>query len=76
MEELPSNNHNKMILNNLYVFLNSFGGLHPLCKYDLLEENNPFFLLHSLLYMNVKSIYLHFTYYCNILASRTLTTLF
>jgi hypothetical protein len=49
-----------MILNGLYVFLSLFGDPCPLCKYDLLEENNPSCLLHNLLYMEV---ILKFTFY-------------
>jgi hypothetical protein len=42
-----------MILNGLYVFLSLFGDPCPLCKYNLLKENNPSCLLHNLLYMDV-----------------------
>jgi len=39
--------------NGLYVLKNSFGDFCPLWKYDLLEENNPSYLLHNLLYADV-----------------------
>jgi hypothetical protein len=36
----------------LYVdLLNSFGDPSPLHKYELLEENYPFCLLHNLVYI-------------------------
>jgi hypothetical protein len=49
-----------MISNNLYVFLNLFNDSCPLCKYDLLEENNSSCLLHNLLYMGVNFIFLFY----------------
>jgi hypothetical protein len=60
MKILSQNKHNLMSSNGLYVFLNSFDDPCPLCKYDLLEENNPSCLLHNLLYIDVIFI---FTYY-------------
>ncbi len=42
-------------------FVCCFGDPHPLCKYDLLKENNPTYLLHNVLYMVVIfSIYILF----------------
>ncbi len=35
------------------VFFSPFGDVCPLCKYDLLEEENPSYLMHNLWYMDV-----------------------
>jgi hypothetical protein len=50
--------HDWIRSNGLYVFLNSFGDPYPLCKYDLLEENNPFYLLH-IFFMNECHLYIY-----------------
>jgi hypothetical protein len=41
----------------LNVFLNSFCHPYSLCKYDLLEENNPSYILWNLLYMSIIFIF-------------------
>jgi len=46
--------------NGLYVFLNSFGDLCIFYKYNIIEENKPFCLLHNLLCMDIIFI---FTFY-------------
>jgi hypothetical protein len=52
----------KTQLDEIKQFVCCFSDPHPLCKYDLLKENNPTYLLHNVLYMVVIFIHLHFTY--------------
>jgi hypothetical protein len=44
MKMLSSDKHDLMKSNGLYVFLSSFGDVCPLCKYDLVEKENPSYL--------------------------------
>jgi hypothetical protein len=66
MKMLSYDKHDLMKSNGLYVFFNSFGDVCPLCKYDLLEEENPSYLMHNLWYMDV-IFYVLFIYYCSTL---------
>jgi hypothetical protein len=53
--------------NGLYVLKNSFGDPCPLWKYDLLEEDNPSYLLHNLLYMDVIFVFtFYYIYFCHL----------